>query len=145
MAREKYVEIAPMISAQLEDEEIDLELAAVMEKPVEVVKPLTKEAVQEAIKYVKYLGAAVVPADGMAYVSHGFPDIANKVMAAGFDIDVKQVEEMYKEWKSIVQNNVVVEKPVVVEPIGVEPIGVEPIRAEEPKEIPVEEVRTILN
>ena len=120
MAKDKYKEVAPIISAQLSDAEIDLEIPKKVIKEDVKDKVLTKEAIQEAIQYIKYLGLSVVPEEGLPFVSHGFIDIANKVNNAGYNISKEQVKELHEEWKNIIQTDSASKVEPVVEPV-VEP------------------------
>lgn len=122
----KYQEKAPKISAVLTEAEIEKEINENKINPKkEISKPLNKDTIQETIKYIKYLGASVVTDEGVYYVSHGFLDIANKLNSFGLYITETQVEELYNEWKQIVNQKVFEEQQKEIE--------------ENPEEVKIEE------
>jgi len=103
----KYKELAPTISALITKNEIKVKKDKISNEQSFVfnfVEPvLSKEAVEIALEYIRWMGASSIPWEYKEYYNNGPQDIAIKVCKKLGDraITDEQVRVLYNEWKMI--------------------------------------------
>ncbi len=127
----KYKELAPTISALITKTEIKAKKTKITEEtsPInyheQYTPTLTKQAVEVALEYIRWLGASSIPWEYKKYYNNGPQDIAVKVcmdLGDKYAITEEQVRTLYSEWKMIESSDLEdpIEEPTPEQPDAIE-------------------------